>query len=102
MAGAIAADLFEDEVVEAICHCERVGPLATGEAQWHRYETLAALPDRPLDGWEEVVVFTADRIYRRVGVGYGGGTSITPRTPEAVAAKGPSARPGTHTATGDD
>lgn len=100
MARTIAADLREDDVVEAVCHCERIGPLAGGTDRWHRYDSLAALPDRPLGGWEELVVFTADRVYRRVGVGYGGGRSITPRTPEAVAAGGGDA--GGTPATSDD
>lgn len=102
MARTIEADLCEEDVVEEVCHCERIGPLAGGSDQWHCYESLAALPDRPLGGWEELVVFTPDRVYRRVGVGFGGGCSVTPRTPAAVAAGRGGPPSGAHSATSDD
>jgi hypothetical protein len=84
MAATMADAVTEEEVVEAVCHCERTGPLATGGEEWHRPDSLAALPERPLDGWEELVVFTDEHVYRQVGVGYDGGVSVTPRTPAAV------------------
>lgn len=84
MAETMTDAVADEEVVEAVCHCERPGPLATGSEEWRRYDSLAALPERPLDGWEELVVFTAERVYRQVGVGYDGGVTETPRTPAAI------------------
>jgi len=85
MAATMTDVVAESEVVEAVCHCERTGPLGTGGEEYHRYDSLAALPERPLDGWEELVVFTGEHVYRQVGVGYDGGVSATPRSPAALA-----------------
>lgn len=78
------SETVAEEVVEAVCHCERTGPLETGREEWVRYDSLAALPDRPLGGWEELVVFTDEYVYRQAGVGYDGGVTVTPRTPSAI------------------
>jgi len=84
MAEAMTDAVGDGEVVEAVCYCERTGPLATGSDQWRRYESLAALPERALDGWEELVVFTDEHVYRQLGVGYDGGVASIPRTPAAL------------------
>lgn len=85
MAATMAAAVGDDERVETVCHCERTGSLESGAEEWHRYDSLAALPERALAGWEELVVFTTERVYRQVGVGYGGGVTVVPRTPESLA-----------------
>lgn len=84
MAARMADEIVDGETVEEVCHCERTGPLGTGGEEWHRYDSLAALPERSLGGWEELVVFTGEHVYRQVGVGYDGGVTVTPRTPAAL------------------
>lgn len=84
MAAALREHLPEDEVVEEVCHCSQEGPLAVARDEWTRYDSLAGLPARELQGWEELVVFTSTHVYRQVGVGYGGGVRVTPRTPGAL------------------
>lgn len=86
MAAPIRDAMAEAESVEAVCHCERTGTLESGRETWHRYDGLSDLPDRRLEGWEELVVFTDERVYRQVGVAYGGGVDVTPRTPAAIGA----------------
>lgn len=85
MAETMAARLPDGAAVEAVCHRERTGPLGEGTGTWQCHDALATLPERPLEGWEELVVFTANHVYRQVGVGYGGGVTVSPRTPEALA-----------------
>lgn len=84
MAAALREHLRDDESVDAVCHCSQNGPLGSARDEWARYDTLADLPARELHGWEELVVFTADHVYRQVGVGYGGEVRVTPRTPAAL------------------
>lgn len=86
MANRIRDVMEERETVESVCHLERTGTLESGAESWQEYDSLSALPDRPLAGWEELVVFTDQRVYRQVGVAYAGGVEVTPRTPAAVGA----------------
>lgn len=100
MAAALREHLPDDETVEVVCHCAQNGPLGTARDEWIRYDSLADLPARELRGWEELVVFTAERIYRQVGIGYGGEVRVAPRTPAALVER--SATSGTASAAADD
>lgn len=73
-----------DERIEAVLHREQLGDLQDSRTEWVEYETLAGLPVRPLDGWEELVVFTTEHVYRWVETGFGRGPTVVPRDPETV------------------
>lgn len=100
MATMMREHLADGAVVECVCHCAREGPLATARDEWTKYDSLAGLPDRELLGWEELVVFTSDHVYRQVGVGFGGEVRVTPRTPVALIDE--AAAPGAVGAAADD
>lgn len=100
MAAALREHLPDDEAVEGVCHCVQNGPLEAARGEWTRYDSLADLPVRELRAWEELTVFTAEHVYRQVGVGYGGEVRVTPRTPAALVEK--SAASSTASAAADD
>lgn len=74
----------DDERIETILHREQQGSLDAPRSGWTEYGTVGALPARPLDGWEELVVFTTDHVYRWVETGFGRGPTVVPRSPETV------------------
>lgn len=39
------------------------GTLSDREEQWHQYESIESLPETPLDGWEELVVYTDEQCF---------------------------------------
>lgn len=73
-----------DETVDAILYQENDGTLADRDERWREFGSVAALPDRHLDGWEELVVYTSRHVYRWVATGYANGPTTVPRHPEAV------------------
>lgn len=80
------AQLVEETVepterLETVLHRECRGPLGDHTEEWHEYTTAAALPDRALDGWEELLVFTDRHVYRWVEGGYDSGPTRVPRDP---------------------
>lgn len=42
---------------------------------------MTALPDGPLDGWEELLVFTDSHVYRWLEMGFNSGPTVVPRSP---------------------
>jgi hypothetical protein len=72
--------------IEDIYHRECRGTLSELEEQWHRYESVEELPELPLDGWEELVVYTDDQVLRWVETGFQSGPTRTPRSPRALGA----------------
>lgn len=77
--GAIGA-----ERLEVALHLVNEGSLDDPRERTRRYESVADLPDDPLGGWEELVVYTETHVYRWVGVGYDVGPTRLPRDPEHV------------------
>jgi hypothetical protein len=78
------ADAVGDDHVVAICHRELLGTLADPTFVWNEYTSLSALPERPLDGWEELLVFTDTDVYHWVETGYANGPTVLPRGPASV------------------
>lgn len=71
---------------EAIVYRENTGTLDDPVDEWHRYEDVGDLPDRTVDGWDELYVYTETDVYRWVGVGFGGGPEKVPRNPASLPA----------------
>lgn len=82
LAERIQSHLTVEEKLDVICHktVSNVGDERTEE--WNRYESLAELPNVKLDGWEELIVFTNQNIYRWVQVGFNSGPTRVPRSPD--------------------
>ncbi|MFB6179721.1 MAG: hypothetical protein ABEI77_08365 [Halorientalis sp.] len=84
------AELVEDEldgaVPETIVYRENSGTLAEPADEWHRVSATTDLPEKPLDGWDELYVYTDAFVYRWVGVGFGAGPDKLPRSPDALEA----------------
>lgn len=70
----------------AIVYRENTGTLDDPVEEWHRYEDVDSLPDRVVDGWDELYVYTETHVYRWVGVGFGGGPETVPRDPSSLPA----------------
>lgn len=51
---------------------------------WREYTSVDDLPQKPLDGWEELFVFTDTHVYRWVKTGVSHGPTVIPRDPESV------------------
>lgn len=75
---------IDDETAETILYRENRGTLTEPDERWQEYASLAELPDRALDGWEELIVYTPRHVHRWVRTGYGDGATSVPRTPEAA------------------
>lgn len=75
--GAIGDERFETAV-----HRTNDGTLDDFRERTRRYESAAELPEEPLDGWAELVVYTETHVYRWVGVGYADGPTRLPREPQ--------------------
>jgi hypothetical protein len=73
-----------DTAPEQIAYRENVGTLDAPEEQWHRYETVAELPDRAFDGWDELYVYTETHVYHWVAGGFAQGPERVPRDPESL------------------
>lgn len=74
-----------DDLIE-VRYRECRGTLSEREEQWHRYESIESLPETPLDGWEELVVYTDEHVFRWVETGYQSGPTRLPRSPRALRA----------------
>ena len=72
------------ERVEKVFYREQCGSLNDPAMVWREYTSIDALPQKPLDGWEELLVFTDTRVYRWVETGVTHGPTVLPRDPEAV------------------
>lgn len=73
-----------DATPTAIAYRENVGTLDAPESRWHRYDTVAELPDRPFDGWDELFVYTETHVYHWVASGFAQGPEKLPRNPETL------------------
>lgn len=73
-----------DEQIARVFHREVRGTLSDSTTKWCEYVCVGDLPDRPLLGWEELVVFTPDHVYRWVQTGYGSNPTVVPRNPDQV------------------
>lgn len=73
-----------DERIETIFHHEQCGSLNDPAMVWREYPSVDDLPQTPLDGWEELLVFTDTHIYRWVETGVTHGPTILPRDPDSV------------------
>jgi len=73
-----------DTVPESIAYRENVGTLDAPEERWHRYETVAELPDHAFDGWDELYVYTETHVYHWVAGGFAQGPDRMPRDPESL------------------
>jgi hypothetical protein len=73
-----------DETVDVILYHENDGTLTDRDEHWREFGSLADLPDQPLDGWEELLVYTSRHVYRWVLTGYANGPTTVPRHPEAI------------------
>ncbi|MFB6082771.1 MAG: hypothetical protein ABEJ94_00830 [Halorientalis sp.] len=71
-------------VPESIAYRENVGTLDAPEERWHRYETVAELPDRAFDGWDELYVYTETHVYHWVAGGFAQGPDRMPRDPGSL------------------
>jgi len=69
---------------EVVYHRECQGTLSDLEEQWHRYESVEILPEKPLDAWEELIVYTDKYVFRWVETGHQSGPTRTPRSPRAL------------------
>lgn len=75
---------ISDEPFEMALYDEESNSLAHSQRCWRAFDTVHELPDRPLGGWEELVVFTEAYVYRWVETGYSTGPERTPRNPETM------------------
>lgn len=73
-----------DERIDQVLHRHQRNTLNDPEYVWRTYDSVADLPQLPLDGWEELVVFTDDRVYRWVETGFDCGPTVVPRNPKTV------------------
>jgi hypothetical protein len=73
-----------DDRIEQVLYREQRNTLSDPEYVWREYESVADLPQLPLDGWEELVVFTDARVYRWVQTGFESGPTVVPRNPNAI------------------
>lgn len=71
-----------DEPLEVAVHRANDGSLASPRERTERYASLADLPDEPLGGWEELLVYTETHVYRWIAGGYDVGPTRLPRDPE--------------------
>jgi hypothetical protein len=81
---ALVSEALDGETPEAIVYRENTGTLDDPVEEWHRYEDADDLPDRTVDGWDELYVYTETHVYRWVGVGFGGGPEKVPRGPASL------------------
>ncbi|WP_255197538.1 hypothetical protein [Halorarius litoreus] len=73
-----------DESVETILYRENSGTLVDPDERWREFTSLAEVPDQPLGGWEELIVYTSKHVHRWVPTGYGNGATTVPRHPAAA------------------
>ncbi|WP_335999138.1 hypothetical protein [Halorientalis halophila] len=73
-----------DTAPESIAYRENVGTLDAPEERWHRFETVAELPDRTFDGWDELFVYTETHVYHWVAGGFAQGPDRLPRDPASL------------------
>jgi hypothetical protein len=73
-----------NEQVETVFYHEQRGSLNDPAMVWREYTSLDELPQKPLDGWEELLVFTNTRVYRWIETGITHGPTVLPRDPESV------------------
>ncbi|WP_336000441.1 hypothetical protein [Halorientalis halophila] len=73
-----------DETVDVILYRENGGTLSDPDERWREFSSLAAVPERALDGWEELIVYTSQHIYQWVPTGYDNGPTSVPRYPETA------------------
>jgi hypothetical protein len=66
---------------EAIVYRANTGTLDDPADEWERYDAVADLPDRGIDGWDELYVYTETHVYRWLGVGFDAGPETIPRDP---------------------
>mgnify|MGYP006290145317 CR=1 FL=1 len=77
----LVGDALNGAEPETIAYRENAGTLDAPEDRWHRFETVAELPSRAFDGWDELYVYTETHVYRWVGGGFGKGPERLPRDP---------------------
>lgn len=78
---------IDDERFETALYAEELNSLTNSHLRWRAVDTVQELPDRPLGGWEELVVFTETHVYRWIEMGFNGGPERTPRDPESMLAE---------------
>lgn len=73
-----------DEAFNAALYAEEQNTLADSEVQWREFDAVHTLPDHPIDGWEELLVYTDEAVYRWVETGFNSGPDRLPRDPNTV------------------
>jgi hypothetical protein len=73
-----------NERVEAVFYHEQQGSLDDSALVWREYTSMDELPQKPLDGWEELLVFTDTHVYRWIETGFTHGPTVLPRAPKSV------------------
>lgn len=73
-----------NERVERVFYHEQRGSLNDPAMVWQEYTSMDELPQTPLDGWEELLVFTDTHVYRLVERGGTPRPTVLPRDPESV------------------
>ncbi|MFD1587537.1 hypothetical protein ACFR9U_11120 [Halorientalis brevis] len=81
---ALVDDALRGAVPEAIVYRENDGTLEQPRDEWQRFSSVAELPEQPLDGWDELYVYTESFVYRWVGVGFNAGPERLPRSPDVL------------------
>lgn len=84
ISGRIRAQIEPEDEIDVICHKTMLKSGGDGTEVWHKYQSLSEVPNVQLDGWEELVVFTDQHIYRWVQVGYNSGPAKVPRSPNLL------------------
>lgn len=77
-------ETLEGVVPETIVYRENSGSLDQLTDDWHRFSSVEDLPERPLEGWDELYVYTESFVYRWVAVGFNAGPERLPRTPDVL------------------
>lgn len=73
-----------DERFEKALYRRNSGTLSEREEEWERFHRIANLPITDLEGWEELLVYTDQSVYRWVETGFGSNPTRLPRHPDSA------------------
>lgn len=73
-----------DETFETALYGAEQKSLSDSQIRSQQIDAVANLPDHPLGGWEELVVFTEKYVYQWVKTGYSSGPQRLPRHPDSI------------------
>lgn len=80
----VVAATVSDERVQTVLYREERGTLDDSSTVWRKYRSIDELPEKPLVGWEELIVFTEKHVHRWIETGYGGNPTTLPRNPDLI------------------